>query len=541
MALMNGGKAIVESLLAQGVDTVFGLPGGQLYYLYDAYREAADRLQLVTSRHEQGAAYMAFGYAAATGRVGVYSVVPGPGLLNTTAALLTAYGANAKVLCVAGQIPSSGLGVGVGYLHELPGQLDIVSYLTKSAERIDRPADAPLAIDRAFQALNSGRPRPVEVEMCMDVMESEEEVTLIEPSDPPGQQPPDPEAIQRAAKLLGAAKRPLIIVGGGARDAGEPLRDLAEALQAPVGAFRHGRGIVSDEHYLSFTYPGANHLWAEADLVLAVGTRLKYPLMYWGVKDLPIIRVDIDPVEITRLHEPEVALVGDATETLTELANAVGSFNVQRSSRREELLGLKSGLAKKFAEVQPQLSYLKVIREELPKDGIFVDEVTQTGFAAWFAFPVYRPRQLITSGYQGTLGFGYATALGVKLACPDKQVIQISGDGGLMFNVQEIATAVANQVNLVTIVFADGRFGNVHRDQQRHFGNNANIADQLVNPDFVALAESFGAVGLRAQSPEELRRSIRQAFKERGPVLIEVPVGTMASPWPFIGLGQVRP
>jgi len=541
MALMNGGKAIVESLLAQGVDTVFGLPGGQLYYLYDAYREAADRLQLVTSRHEQGAAYMAFGYAAATGRVGVYSVVPGPGLLNTTAALLTAYGANAKVLCVAGQIPSSGLGVGVGYLHELPGQLDIVSYLTKSAERIDRPADAPLAIDRAFQALNSGRPRPVEVEMCMDVMESEEEVTLIEPSDPPGQQPPDPEAIQRAAKLLGAAKRPLIIVGGGARDAGEPLRDLAEALQAPVGAFRQGRGIVSDEHYLSFTYPGANHLWAEADLVLAVGTRLKYPLMYWGVKDLPIIRVDIDPVEITRLHEPEVALVGDATETLTELANAVGSFNVQRSSRREELLGLKSGLAKKFAEVQPQLSYLKVIREELPEDGIFVDEVTQTGFAAWFAFPVYRPRQLITSGYQGTLGFGYATALGVKLACPDKQVIQISGDGGLMFNVQEIATAVANQVNLVTIVFADGRFGNVHRDQQRHFGNNANIADQLVNPDFVALAESFGAVGLRAQSPEELRRSIRQAFKERGPVLIEVPVETMASPWPFIGLGQVRP
>ncbi len=302
MALMNGGKAIVESLVAQGVDTVFGLPGGQLYYLYDAYREAADRLQLVTSRHEQGAAYMAFGYAAATGRVGVYSVVPGPGLLNTTAALLTAYGANAKVLCVAGQIPSSGLGVGVGYLHELPGQLDIVSYLTKSAERIDRPADAPLAIDRAFQALNSGRPRPVEVEMCMDVMESEEEVTLIEPSDPPGQQPPDLDAIQRAAKLLGAAKRPLIIVGGGARDAGEPLRDLAEALQAPVGAFRQGRGIVSDEHYLSFTYPGANHLWAEADLVLAVGTRLKYPLMYWGVKDLPIIRVDIYPVDITRLH-----------------------------------------------------------------------------------------------------------------------------------------------------------------------------------------------------------------------------------------------
>ena len=541
MPLMNGGAAIVESMLAQGVKTVFGLPGGQLYHLYNAYLQAGDRLQVITSRHEQGAAYMAYGYSAATGGVGVYSVVPGPGLLNTTAALLTAYGCNARVLCVSGQIPSRGLGVGAGYLHELPGQLEIVSYMTKQAERINRPADAPAAIDRAFQALNSGRPRPVEVAMCMDVMEQEEEVTVTPSGVVPAEPSPDPEAIQRAAKLLGNAKRPLIIVGGGAREAGEPLKELAEMLQAPVGAFRQGRGIVSDEHYLSFTYPGANRLWAEADVVLAIGTRLKYPLMYWGVEDLAIIRVDIDPEEVDRLHAPAVAIIGDAGEILTELANTVGQYNISRASREEELINLKSELALRFEEVQPQLSFLKVIREELPEDGIFVDEVTQTGFASWFAFPVYRPRQLITSGYQGTLGYGYATAVGVKVACPDKKVIQVSGDGGLMFNVQEIATAVANQLNLVTIVFTDGRFGNVHRDQQRHFGDNANIADSPVNPDFVALAESFGAIGLRAEGPESLRLAIRQAFKERGPVLIEVPVGRMASPWPFIGLGQVRP
>ena len=541
MPLMNGGTAIVESILAHGVKTVFGLPGGQLYHLYNAYLQSSDRLQVITSRHEQGAAYMAYGYSAATGDVGVYSVVPGPGLLNTTAALLTAYGCNAPVLCVSGQIPSTGLGIGAGYLHELPGQLEIVSYMTKQAERIDRPADAPAAIDRAFQALKSGRPRPVEVEMCMDVMEQEEEVTIVPPGVVPADSLPDQEAIQQAAKLLGKAKKPLIIVGGGGREAGLPLLELAEMLQAPVGAFRQGRGIVSDEHYLSITYPGANQLWAEADIVLAVGTRLKYPLMYWGVENLPIIRVDIDPEEIDRLHSPEVGIVGDASEVLASLVNAVCRYNISRPSREEELLNLKSGLALRFEEVQPQLSFLKVIREELPEDGIFVDEVTQTGFASWFAFPVYRPRHLITSGYQGTLGYGYATAVGVKVACPEKKVIQISGDGGLMFNVQEIATAVANQLNLVTIVFADGRFGNVHRDQQRHFGDNANIADGLVNPDFVALAESFGAMGLRAEGPENLRLAIRRAFKEKGPVLIEVPVGRMASPWPFIGLGQVRP
>ena len=178
MTTMTGGTAIVESVLAHGVDTVFGLPGGQLYDLYNAYFEAQDRLTVLSSRHEQGAAYMAFGYASATGKVGVFSVVPGPGLLNSSAALLTAFGCNAKVLCICGQIPSSGMDVGAGYLHELPNQLGLVSNLTKQAERIDRPADAPEAVRRAFQALHSGRPRPVEIEMCMDVMEAEEEVDL---------------------------------------------------------------------------------------------------------------------------------------------------------------------------------------------------------------------------------------------------------------------------------------------------------------------------------------------------------------------------
>lgn len=540
-AQMSGGSAIVEALLANDVDTIFGLPGGQLYHLYDAYFENQDKLRLITSRHEQGAAYMAYGYAAATGNVGVYSVVPGPGLLNTGAALLTAYGASAKVLCVCGQIPSQGIGVGAGYLHELPGQLEIVGHITKHAERIDRPADAPDAINRAFQAMHSGRPRPVEVEMCMDVMELKEEVGVAAKAQTVPRPSVDSDAIERAARLLGSAKRPLIMVGGGAREAGEQLLELAMALQAPVGAFRQGRGIISDNHYLSHTYPAANRLWAEADAVLAVGTRLKYPLMYWGTKDLPIVRIDLDAEEITRHHEPQVAIQADAADALTQLIPAVARHNSARASREDELLALKGEMAQAFSRVQPQLSFLKVIREELPEDGIFVDEVTQTGFASWFAFPVYRPRQLITSGYQGTLGYGYATAVGVKVGQPDKKVIQISGDGGLLFNVQEMATAVANNLDLVTIVFADGRFGNVYRDQTRHFGDNRTIANTLTNPDFSALAESFGLSAFQASDPQGLRRAIRTAFKQGGPCLIEVSVGEMASPWEFIGLGQVRP
>ncbi len=541
MTTLSGGAAIVQSLLANGTDTVFGLPGGQLYHLYDAYREVSDQLRVITSRHEQGAAYMAFGYASVTGRVGTYSVVPGPGLLNTTAALLTAYGCNAPVLCVSGQIPSTGLGVGAGYLHELPGQLEMIGHITKQAERIDRPQDAPAAINRAFTALTSGRPRPVEVEMCMDVMEQTADVSLLPAATSDAPPALDEDAIDAAARLLGNAKKPLIIVGGGARHAGDALLALADMLQAPVGAFRQGRGIVSDRHYLSHTYPAANRLWADADAVLAVGTRLKYPLMYWGTKDLPIVRVDIDAKEITRLHTPAVGIHGDARQALEALAAAAARHNRRRESRETELVRMKSGLNEEFAQVQPQFDFLQVIRDELPDDGVFVDEITQTGFASWFAMPIYAPRTLITSGYQGTLGYGYATAVGVKAACPNRKVVQISGDGGLLFNVQEMATAVANNLDLVTIVFVDGRFGNVHRDQQRHFGDNRNIADTLTNPDFVKLAESFGVAAFRAQSPQTLRRALRQAFDERGPSLIAVEVDAMASPWHFIGLGQVRP
>lgn len=537
---MTGAQALIKSVLDHRVDTVFGLPGGQLDYLFDAMYQEGDRVRVVHTRHEQACAYMAMGYARSTGRVGVYTVVPGPGLLNTTAALATAFATNAPVLCIAGQIPAPAIGKGIGELHEIPDQLALIRGLTKWAQRIEVPEHAPGLVREAFKQLTTGRPRPVELEMPMDVMGQRARVELLEPLsyDPVG---PDPALIEKAAKILGGARHPLIIVGSGAIDAAGEVLALAELLQAPVVSKGNGRGIVDDRHYLSQCWPAGHRLWAQADVVLAVGTRLHLPLTMWG-KDraLKTIRIDVDPVEIERIDDPAVGIVSDSKRGLMALIPAMEGHNRRRASRKRELCALKDEIAEELKEsIGPQWSFLTVIREELPEDGIFVDEVTQVGFASWYAFPVYRPRQFISVGYQGTLGYGFATALGVQVAHPEKKVVSINGDGGFMFNMQELATAVQHNIGLVTIVFNSNSFANVQRQQEEWFDGRI-IASDLRNPDFVKLAESFGMPGYRAKTPDELRVSLRQAFAHRGPSLIEVPVGEMPTPWPYILMPRVR-
>lgn len=542
MTKLTGAQAIVKSLIAHGVDTVFGLPGGQLDHLFDAMYLEQDRLRVIHSRHEQGVAYMAYGYAKSTGRVGTYAVVPGPGLLNSTAALCTAWANNAPVLCLSGQVPSYSLGKGYGDLHEINDQLGMIGHITKWAHRIEHPAHAPAAINEAMRQLRNGRPRPVEVEMCMDVMGQRCEVDL-QPADSALPRPPiDDDLIEQAAKLLGAAKHPLIVIGSGALDAGQPLLELAEALQAPVMAKRNGKGVVDSDHYLSANIPAGHRHWGRADVVLAIGTRLRMPLLMWGMDEgMKLIRVDIDPVELTRICQPDVGIMGDADDVLRALLKALARHNSVRASRKDELMRQKRALQVEMLEtVGPQMAYLGVIREELPADGIFVDEVTQVGFVSWYGFPVHKPRQHITAGYQGTLGYGFATALGVAVAHPDKQVLQISGDGGFLFNVQELATAVQYRIPLVTVIFNDRRFTNVQRQQIEWFEGRVMCSD-LHNPDFVKLAESFGATGLRATDPESLRLALRQAFALRAPVIIEVKVDEFfPAPWKHIMLPQNR-
>jgi acetolactate synthase I/II/III large subunit len=489
---------LLEAVAAHGVDTIFGLPGGQLDHFFDAIYAAGDRIRLIGTRHEQGAAYMAFGYARSTGRVGTYCVVPGPGVLNTAAALCTAYACNAPVLCLTGQIPSSAIGHGRGELHELPDQLATLRTLTKWAARIDHPAQVAELVARAFQELTGGRPRPVSLEMPMDIMGLQTQLPDMPAPAPaiPAATPADLSDIERAAQLIAAAEFPMIYVGGGAVDAGEEIRELAERLAAPVVSFRAGRGILSDEHELALTLPGGHRLWPKVDLLIGIGSRLMEPLHHWGrAPHLKVVRVDIDPVEMARPGAPDAGLLGDARVTLQALIEALRSRARPSPGRGEAVRAAKLAVARDIQKVQPQLAYLEAIREALPRDGIFCDEITQCGFASWYGFPVYRPRSHINCGYQGTLGYGFATALGVKVAHPDKPVVAIAGDGGFMFNVQELATAVQYKIGLVTVIFNSNSFSNVKRQQQEWFGNRT-IASDLVNPDFVKLAHSFGAAGV---------------------------------------------
>ena len=542
MPSLTGAEAIVKSLRQNGVDTIFGLPGGQLDHLFDAIYKTEGKIKLIHSRHEQGAAYMAFGYARSTGQLGTYTVVPGPGLLNTTAALCTAYACNTPVLCLTGQIPSGGIGTGRGYLHEIPDQLGLIQKLTKWAARIEHPTQAPDRVREALKQLQTGRPRPVELEMAMDMMGEQSEVSLLPPESHTALAP-DSDQIELAAKQLCLAKRPMFVVGGGAQHASSEVLRLAEMLQAPVTFFRSGKGVIDERHYLSQSFPAGHRLWTDADVVLAIGTRLKYQQMYWGLdKNLKILRIDIDPIEMNRISTPEIGIVADARIALEALLTAVESHNIPRPSRREELNYLKTEFQEAFEDkIAPQMGYLRVIREELPEDGFFVDEVTQVGFASWYAFPTYHPRHFISAGYQGTLGYGYATALGVQAAHPDKKVISIAGDGGFMFNVQELATAVQFRLGVVVIIFNDSKFGNVQRQQKEWFGGRI-IASNLLNPDFVQLAESFGLAGYRVRSPDELRPVLQRALADSEPALIEVVLTEdMPSPWPFILTPRARP
>jgi acetolactate synthase-1/2/3 large subunit len=541
MTRMTGGRALVETLTRHGVDTLFALPGVQNDALFVALYDAGEAIRVIHPRHEQAAAYMAFGYARAGGKVGAYAVVPGPGLLNTTAALSTAYATNTPVLCISGQIPSDLIGRGFGLLHEIPDQLAILRGLTKFAARINHPSEAGKLVNEAFRQLADGRPRPVALEMPLDIMALESEIVLPPAGAPPEAPAPDPELIDKAAALLAAAKQPLIYVGSGAMNAGAEVLALAERLQAPVVTYTGGKGVVSDRHYLGQNLLAGNELWRRADVVLAVGTRLNIPQTRWGLDaDLKIIRIDLDPVEISRVAKPAIGIVADAKAALAALDRAMPDGVGRHDTRWNELEALKAktmaGLREKLG---PQCEYLDAIRAELPDVGIYVEDLTQVGYVGRLAFPVYQPRTYIHSGYQGTLGFSYATALGAKVARPDVPVVSISGDGGFMYNVQELSTAALHGIDVVAIVFADGAYGNVRRMQKNDYGNRL-IAVDLLNPNFPKMAESYGIAGVRTTTPDGLRQELAPALKRRGPSLIEVAVGEMPDPWRVLFGGRVR-
>ncbi len=539
---MTGGEAMLRAAVANGIDTIFGLPGAQVYPLFDAMHRSPD-VNAIISRHEQGAAYMAYGYSAATGRPGAFAVVPGPGILNASAALCTAQACNKPVLCLTGQIMSEYLGIGRGHLHELPDQLATLASIVKRADRIDDPANTSVQMNRAFRKMQSGRPGPASVEMCWDTMAKSWDVE-IGPGNVLIDRPTvNDDEISDAAELIANAKNVMIMCGGGAQHASAEVRQLATMLGASVTAFRSGRGVVSEDSPWGISSAAAYLLWPDTDLLIGIGSRLEMQYMRWESMahyiDRPpeggakLIRIDIDPEEMQRF-KPDVAVVADSIEGTRALIEKVGMKGFIDGDL-DRIAAAKMQARKNIEEIQPQMSYLDTIRDVLPRDGYFVEELCQVGFTSNFGFDIYEPRTYVTTGYQGTLGYGFPTAIGVKAAMPDRAVLSIIGDGGFMFGMPELASALQHGIGLITIVFNNNSFGNVRRDQQLKFDSNLIGAD-LVNPDFVKLAESFGVAGYRVDSPADLKPALAKAIEDDEPAIIEVVIerGSETSPWKYI-------
>lgn len=543
---MSGGEAIIAAANANGTETIFGIPGAQIYPMFDGIYNSS--IKLIVPRHEQSAAYMAMGYAKSTGKTGVFSVVPGPGILNTTAALCTAMGNCSSVVGLTGQVPSSFMGQGRGHLHELTDQAGTLKSIIKEAVSIQQQDNIFAKVNQAFATSRSGRPGPVTVEMCWDVMAKQQAITTIAPTAEAAMPAINPATIQAAVKLISTAKKPMIMCGAGAQDAAAEVQALAELLQAPVTGFRSGRGVVAEDHPLGVPPVAARELWDDVDLLIGIGSRLEMPYMRWGnymeYQQTPttgpaLIRIDIDPAQMD-IFTPDVGIVADSAAACRLLIDQLATRVSPDKHRVDEIATAKFVAWQAIQKVQPQLSYLTVIRDLLPRDGFYVPELSQMGFATWIGgLPVLAPRTFIEGGFQGTLGYGFPTALGVKVANPDKVVVSVCGDGGFMFGVQELITAAEYNIGLITLVFNNHAYGNVRRDQDIHYHSRYS-GSELLTPDFVKLAESCHVNAYRVSSPEELKPVLEKCINNNAPALIEVVCkrGSETSPWEFIHMQQ---
>ena len=534
-------KMLVNSILENGIDTLYCLPGVQLDPFFDACYDRQDRLRIVHARHEQAAAYMALGAQLSTGRPQSYCVVPGVGFLNASAALATAYSVNSRILAIVAQISSEAIGKGYGHLHEIPDQFAILEQLTKCSSGIRGPTDADRVLKNVWRQLKSGPPGPVGLEIPMDIWTTSTGFSGSLAVDGDRGPSVDEESISRAAKLMKEAKAPMIVVGSGALDSGELVTRLSCMLSAPVSAFRTGKGVMSHEEPLLVNTPTAYSLWPKVDLLIGLGSRMQLYTQNWGTDaDMKIVHINLNPRELGRIVEPDVGICADLADALPKLMEKLEGNEIRRNYWVETVLQEKGRVkARMESNIGAQLEWLAAIRAELPREGIIVDEITQMGYVGNIAFPVYAPRTYVSSGFQGTLGYGYATALGVADARRDVPVVNFCGDGGIMYTLNEMATAVHHQIPITTIVFADGHYGNV-RGFQRDYYNGRYIATDLSNPDFVKYAESFGVQGLKATTPDELRERLREGMANPGPTLIEVPVGEFNSPWGFIRVPRIR-
>jgi acetolactate synthase-1/2/3 large subunit len=541
MSQMTGSQALVRSLAREGVEAVFALPGAQIMGIFDAFYDQPD-IRVITVRHEQTTTFMADGYTRVKGRPGVALVVPGPGVQNASAGLTTAYSASSPVLLLAGQIESSMIGQDKGALHEINDQLDIIRPVTKWCRRILSAREIPGAVHEAIKQMKTGRPRPTEIEIPPDVLASSAEVELLDPEDYP-RRAPDRELIRQAAELLLSANKPLIWAGGGVilADASKELTALAEKLGAPVATTAEGKGSIPEDHPLALgaTYHGMGGpagAAPKADILLAVGTRFSRQ-MTGATKARAhqlLIHIDADPQVIGRNFPAKIAIAADAKISLSELLGEMTDKDLTPRWTDAELAEIREDSRRDLEKLAPlQCKIIAKIRRALDDDAILVSGVTNIGYWSHFAYQVKNPRSYLTASYAATLGFAFPTALGAKVAAPEKTVVSLSGDGGFMYALPELATAVQYGINVIALVFVDNAFGALLNDQKTRYRQRV-IGTDLRNPSFAQLAELFGARGIKAE-PDRLEQALAEAQESRRPTVIEVPVPTLPTPFQIHG------
>jgi thiamine pyrophosphate-dependent acetolactate synthase large subunit-like protein len=531
----TGGEWVVEALRAEGVRHVFGIPGIHNLAVYDALLRQTEIAHVLT-RHEQGAGFMADGYARASGRPGVVLVTTGPGATNALTPLVEAYAGSQPLLLLMSDIPAALIGQGVGALHEVPNQIDCFRPVCRWAETLGAGRDIPGAVQGAFHLFRTGRPGPIALSLPTDLLTAPVAARLTPPGQ--GRRPPcDVRLLETAARSLRMARRPLLVAGGGvvAAEAGAELVALAERLGAPVVTTVMGRGAIAERHprwlgVLSNKHASQPALEA-ADVVLAAGCRFTHRSTRGLLLDLAfrpdqtLIHLDLDPGVLGKLYTPTLGIVGDARDGLAGLLAALGPGPAAEWDW-SWLAARRAARSPRYTETIDRL--LGILRARLADDAIVVSD--QTGINYWMEwhFPVLAPRTFLYPVGSATLGYAVPAAIGAKIARPDRQVVAVAGDGGFLYSVNELATAVKYRLPIVFLVLNDDRYGAIKWLQEKIFGRWGET--DLANPDFPALARAFGAAGARVAGLEALGSALDRALAHPGPTLLELPLA-IDPPW----------
>ena len=529
--VVTGGAAAIAALEAAGVEVVFGIPGVHTLALYDALQGSS--IRHIMARHEQGAGFMADGYARATGKPGVALIITGPGITNVTTPVGEAFTDSTPVVVISSQIERPHAGKMRGNLHDIRDQSGLMSILTKRSTSVESFDQVAETVYSAVTDAVRGRPRPVHVEIPLDILSEEGVFVGPEPSSSYRPAPSRAHA-ELAAELLAGARKPLIFAGGGAMSAGDAIADLAELLGAPVLTSIMGKGALSDAHPYCLGHAwdpwGAENpvdaLLRAVDVALVVGSKLgAQDTNYWQMP-LPatVIRIDIDPDEVALNYgRPTLPIVADAGATVGAIVELLRRRDLETPRTTfDEIEGYRAALRAK-AERSENYAYIAALRDALPEDGVISQDMTMMSYRMNDCFPVYRPRGYMFPSSYGTLGFAVPAALGAKVGRPESAVVAVVGDGGYQFTMQELATAVQFELGVPIVIFNDSTYSAVKDAMESSFSGIAH-AVELVNPDFLKLADAYNVPGVRAESADALASAVRDGLARRLPTVIDVPI-----------------